>query len=88
MTTQKERADKPYATFGTRLAELRQQAGLTQQAELATRVRTTQQTISRWEAGLSRPRAKQIPQIAAALETTGKSDELKKLTNDLLRAAG
>jgi transcriptional regulator with XRE-family HTH domain len=88
MTTQKERTDKPYATFGTRLAELRQQAGLTQQAELATRVRTTQQTISRWEAGLSRPRAKQIPQIAAALETTGKSDELKKLTNDLLRAAG
>ena len=88
MKTQKQSVDPPYATFGSRLAQLRRQAGLGQQAELATRVGTTQQTISRWEAGLSRPRAKQVPEIAAALDTTGEADKLDDLTNDLLRAAG
>jgi transcriptional regulator with XRE-family HTH domain len=69
----------PYHTFGKMLAELRQKAGIASQGEFATLVKSKQQTVSRWEAGLSRPRDKQIPLIAAVL----KAD-----VADLLAAAG
>lgn len=54
-------------TLGRRLAELRQTAGIFRQADFAARIKTKQQTISRWEAGLSRPREKQLPLIASLL---------------------
>ncbi|MBU4260403.1 MAG: helix-turn-helix domain-containing protein [Proteobacteria bacterium] len=57
-----------YKDFGTLFAKLRQEAGFSQQSELAKLIKTTQQTVSRWESGLSRPRDKQIPLIAAALK--------------------
>jgi transcriptional regulator with XRE-family HTH domain len=57
----------PHAEFGKLLAQLRQAAGIAKQAELAKRVRSTQQTVSRWETGTSRPRDKQIPLIATVL---------------------
>jgi transcriptional regulator with XRE-family HTH domain len=68
-----------YATLGRSLAELRQKAGIASQTEFATLVKSTQQTVSRWEAGQSRPRDKQIPLIAAVLNAN---------VSDLLAAAG
>ena len=73
-------SDNPsYRAFGLRLAELRRAAGIAHQAELAKRVSSTQQTVSRWEAGVSRPRVKQIPLIASVLGYDA---------NELLRVAG
>lgn len=69
----------PYKIFGDLLIKLRQQAGISQQSELASLIKSTQQTISRWELGLSRPRDKQMPLIASVL----KAD-----LNKLLTAAG
>lgn len=69
----------PYLAFGKLLAELRQKAGIASQAEFAALVKSSQQTVSRWEAGLSRPRDGQMPLIAAVL----KAD-----VADLLEAAG
>jgi transcriptional regulator with XRE-family HTH domain len=57
-----------YAEFGVWFSRLRQEAGFSQQADFAKLIKTTQQTVSRWEYGLSRPRDKQIPLIAAALK--------------------
>ncbi|MCP3392352.1 helix-turn-helix domain-containing protein [Bradyrhizobium sp. CCGB12] len=69
----------PYQPFGQLLVELRQKAGISSQGEFATLVKSSQQTVSRWEAGLSRPRDSQMPLIAAVL----KAD-----VADLLEAAG
>lgn len=57
----------PYSNFGRRLFDLRQVARIPRQADFAQRVKATQQTVSRWEAGLSRPREKQLPLIASVL---------------------
>src|SRR3954464_5385385 len=72
-------ARSPHEALGRLLAELRQKAGIASQAEFATLVKSTQQTVSRWEAGQSRPRDKQIPLIAAVLRAS---------VDDLLAAAG
>jgi transcriptional regulator with XRE-family HTH domain len=64
----------PYEAFGARLAEWRQRAGIAQQADLALPLETSQQTVSRWESGHSRPRAKQIPALAKLLRI--RPDEL------------
>lgn len=58
----------PYIAFGELLAELRRAAGLAQQSDLAVLVKTSQQTVSRWEAGISRPRDKQLPLLARVLK--------------------
>jgi transcriptional regulator with XRE-family HTH domain/chromosome segregation and condensation protein ScpB len=69
----------PHEAFGKLLTELRQKAGIASQAEFAVLIKSTQQTVSRWEAGQSRPRDKQIPLIAAVLKAS---------VSDLLAAAG
>ena len=69
----------PYAVFGNMLLNLRRKAGIALQSELATMVKSRQQTVSRWEAGLSRPRDTQMPIIAKALNAK---------VEDLLRSAG
>ena len=56
-----------YKVFGEMLERLRLKAGIKHQAEFATLVKSTQQTVSRWERGLSRPREKQLPLIARVL---------------------
>ena len=56
-----------WVDFGRRLTAARQAAGIANQAELAALLGVRQQTVSRWEQGLSRPRAAQIPDIATAL---------------------
>lgn len=63
-----------FEAFGKRLADLRRAAGLAQQSDLADLVNTSPQTVSRWEAGLSRPRQKQIPLLERVLKA--KPDEL------------
>lgn len=65
--------------FGRRLNAARQAIGIANQTELAALLGVRQQTVSRWEQGLSRPRAGQIPEIASALRCD---------TGELLSAAG
>ena len=61
--------DKPrYAAFGEKLLTLRISRGLSTQAELAQLLGVKQQTVSRWEAGSSRPRASEISKLAALLQ--------------------
>lgn len=59
---------KPYKQFGEHLLSLRRSRGIGTQAELAKLLGFKQQTVSRWEAGLSRPRVDEMPAIAATLK--------------------
>lgn len=69
----------PYKALGDLLIQLRLKAGLAQQSDLASLVQVRQQTISRWESGASRPRDKQMPLLARALNAD---------LTELLSAAG
>jgi transcriptional regulator with XRE-family HTH domain len=75
-----------YTAFGQRLTALRQAAGIRHQTDFANQIKSNQQTVSRWEAGISRPREKQLPVIASALVTPGV--EVEDLINELRVAAG
>ncbi|WP_408380305.1 helix-turn-helix domain-containing protein [Paraburkholderia caledonica] len=68
-----------YPAFGELLARLRVAAGYTKQQELASALAVTEQSVSRWEKGLARPRSNDIP----ALERLVRAKE-----NELLVAAG
>jgi len=57
-----------YQAFGAHVIELRGRLGLATQAELAQLLGMTQQTVSRWEAGQSRPRADELPKLAGVLK--------------------
>jgi len=57
-----------YKNFGEYLLAKRVVRGMATQAELARQVGAAQQTVSRWEAGTSRPRPDELPKIAAALK--------------------
>ena len=57
-----------YQAFGEVLLSLRVKRGLSTQGELARALDVKQQTVSRWEAGSSRPRADEIPRLAALLQ--------------------
>jgi len=63
-----------YLESGALMSRLRKAKGWTQQ-EFAARAGVTQQTASRWEQGLSRPRSKELPGIAALLD--GQLDEME-----------
>jgi len=76
---QATRASIPYAAFGELLARLRLSAGFTKQQELATALGVTQQSVSRWEKGVARPRSNDIPALERLV---GARD------NELLVAAG
>ncbi|MFC3627778.1 helix-turn-helix domain-containing protein [Vogesella amnigena] len=69
----------PYAEFGELLTQLRVAAGFIKQRELAIALGVTQQSVSRWEKGLARPRANAIP----AMESLVRAKD-----NELLVAAG
>ena len=56
-----------YQAFGDLLLSLRLKAGIGKQVEFAKLIKSTQQTVSRWERGLSRPRDKDLPLIASVL---------------------
>lgn len=68
-----------YSAFSELLVQLRVAAGFTKQQELATALGVTQQSVSRWEKGIARPRANDIP----TLERLVGAKE-----NELLVAAG
>ncbi len=72
-------AKKRFVELGELIAALRLKAGLGQQLELAKLLKTTQQTVSRWENGDSRPRIPQLLQLAKILEAD---------PDELLSAAG
>lgn len=57
----------PFLELGQVIARARMALGLDQGA-LARLVGCRQQTVSRWEAGTSRPRAAQMPELAGALK--------------------
>ena len=57
-----------YKVFGDNLLAVRTSRGLSTQDELARLLGVKQQTVSRWEAGSSRPRAAEIPKLAALLQ--------------------
>lgn len=56
-----------WAEFGKILIQARLEAGMAGQVELAAALGVSQQTVSRWEQGKSRPRTAQVPALAAAL---------------------
>ncbi|WP_219061981.1 helix-turn-helix domain-containing protein [Pseudomonas sp. UMAB-08] len=53
----------PYAAFGELLVRLRVAAGFPKQQDLATALGKTQQSVSRWEKGVARPRSNDIPSL-------------------------
>jgi len=57
-----------YKALGEYLLSLRARRGLSTQDELARLLGLKQQTVSRWEAGSSRPRRDEIPKLAALLQ--------------------
>lgn len=59
-------SDVQFPELGAFLTSLRKAKGWTQQ-EFSVRAGVTQQTVSRWERGLSRPRAKELPSLATLL---------------------
>lgn len=65
--------------LGECLVSLRIKAGIEKQSEFARLLKITQQTVSRWERGESRPRSKDLGLIASVLSAD---------VNDLLRIAG
>jgi transcriptional regulator with XRE-family HTH domain len=79
------RAVSPYAALGAALTSLRIAAGFSTQGELASKLNVTQQTVSRWEKGQSRPRADQIGSVAAAVG--GKADALMEAAGYPLQVA-
>jgi transcriptional regulator with XRE-family HTH domain len=60
-------AGTTYEPFARLLTSLRTRAGIGKQSELSRRLGISQQTVSRWERGLSRPRDKEIPLLATVL---------------------
>lgn len=66
--------------FGQLLSAKRLAAGLPQQSDLAERMNVSQQTVSRWEQGTSRPKQLDMKPLAAALNLVN--------YDDLLEAAG
>lgn len=56
-----------YPRLAELLVELRTRSGIGTQTEFASLVGATQQSVSRWEKGESRPRERELPRLAAVL---------------------
>ena len=85
MATLVPRATAVIRNVGARVAELRRQRGLTQEA-LAGRIHSNDKHVQRIEAGLENLTLKTIDGIAAALETT--APELLKAPTTVTRRVG
>ncbi|MBR8431676.1 helix-turn-helix domain-containing protein [Burkholderia cenocepacia] len=57
-----------YVILGKQIRALRTAAGIATQAEFARQLGASQQTVSRWEAGTSRPRTNELAKLAATLK--------------------
>ena len=64
MTTLK----KPYQALGATIECARRAIGLDRQRDLADKLGASQQAVSRWEAGISRPRQSQLSALARVLK--------------------
>lgn len=72
----------PHEKLGTLIAALRKKRGWSQ-PELAARANVSQQTVSRWEQGASRPRPKELPALASLLEADlGELEEAAGYTSE------
>ena len=65
-----------YEALGKQMCDLRMSIGIATQAELAHHLGMSQQTVSRWEAGTSRPRTNELSKLAAVLKV-----DVTELTN-------
>ena len=66
-------------TFGSMIAELRREKGMTQ-AELAAKIGVTDKAVSKWERDLSFPDVNTIPRLAEIFNVT--VDELMQVKTD------
>ena len=66
--------EKAYGAFASLLRKLRAEAGISNQEDLAKLVGRSQQSVSRWEAGTSRPKPDDIAKLALLLNVP--ADEL------------
>jgi transcriptional regulator with XRE-family HTH domain len=57
----------PHKDFGALITQLRIEAGFEQQSDLAALMKTTQQTVSRWEKGESCPSIEKLQTLASVL---------------------
>ena len=57
-----------YASLGEYVRFHRERQGMATQGDLAARLGVAQQTVSRWEAGTSRPRTDELARIAGLLK--------------------
>ena len=61
--------EKPYQKLGAMIENARRTvAGLERQSDLADKLGASQQAVSRWEAGISRPRRSQLSALARVLK--------------------
>lgn len=75
-----------HTQLGRAIADGRRRAGIAKQSDLALTLGVTQQTVSRWEAGTSRPRPEQIPLVAKALDLD--ASDLRLLASDTAEPGG
>lgn len=60
-------SSKPYPKFGEAVQQLRVNAGIKTQNDLASLLEVTQQTVSRWEEGSSKPNKRKLLELATVL---------------------
>ena len=63
--------------LGNRIMQLRKMAGFSKQSEFAAKAGVKQQTVSRWEAGASRPSPRQLSLLADLFSEGSDSDALR-----------
>jgi transcriptional regulator with XRE-family HTH domain len=66
--------------LGRAIAAARLAAGMAKQSDLASALNVSQQTVSRWEAGIARPKEKQLHAIAVVLKMN--PADLRRLAGD------
>lgn len=62
-----EAMEAKYKELGELILSLRLKAGISQQSDLAALIKKSQQTVSRWELGVTRPAFKEMPLLAKVL---------------------